>query len=165
MTLCIGQWEVDADVEATRAVYRHTSRGSPGDCDCLYCRNFAALGDSAFPPSFLELANALGIDHRKAAEVYECGEFRDGRVDYGGWFHFVGTIKAGAMTATASGILAEWPWHRLTENFKIVLDRLRDIAFAEFDDYPLVRLVFDANVPWVVAEPYPQPFQIEKGNQ
>ena len=156
MRLAIDQWEVDADVEATRAIYQLTRRGSPGDCDCLTCRNFLALGDSAFPAVFRELTEKLGIDHHKAAEIHEWCDFNDSQLDYGGWFHFLGSIQAGATLATSSSSVEQWPWYKLTGDFKIIIDTRKDLAFPEFDGHPLVRLEFHAREPWVLPEPYPQ---------
>ena len=154
MKLSINQWEVAADVEATRDVYERTSRRSPTDCTCAYCRNFAALGDSAFPPSFQELAGTLGIDYRKAVEIVEWGDFRDGQTGYGGWFHFVGTIQAGP-TEEWSGACSQWPWYELTHDFKIVLCASRRQAFSEFDDHHLVQIDFQTRKRWVLPEAYP----------
>ncbi len=154
MKLSIDQWQVDADVEATRDVYHRASRGAPANCSCAQCRNFAALGDSAFPPSFRELAGQLGIDYHKAVEVFDFHDFRDGQTDYGGWFHFIGTIQEGPAEEW-SGACSQWPWNELTHDFKIVIGTGRHMAFREFGDRPLVQITFDAREPWVLPEAYP----------
>lgn len=45
-----------------------------------------------FPARFLALLDKLGIDPGKDAEVYHNARLAPGRHDYGGWYHFVGTL-------------------------------------------------------------------------
>ena len=147
----IGSWEVEVDVERTASVYEETKRGSPADCGCNECRNVQSLGDAAYPIQFLKLLMNLGIDFRKAAEIHDWGsEVVDGHKEYGGWFHCIGDILSGPLDATASTRADEWPWHKLEEGFKVVIDKRRDLAFKEFGDAPLVRLEFFARLPWVL---------------
>ena len=155
MMLSIDQWQVNADVEATRDVYDRTSRGAPANCSCAYCRNFAALGDAAFPPSFRELAGKLGIDYHKAAEIFEWSDFRDGQTGYGGWFHFVGTIQEGPVEEW-SGAISQWPLYEVTYDFKIVIGLGRQMVFPEFGDRPLVKVDFFTRERWVLPEAYPR---------
>jgi hypothetical protein len=46
----------------------------------------------AFPAEFLSLLDQLGIDPCKDAEVYRNARLAPGRHDYGGWYHFIGTL-------------------------------------------------------------------------
>ena len=151
----IGKWQLEVDASATRDVYERTSRGSPADCDCTICRNFSALGDTAFPSDFREAAERLGVDYHKAAEIHEWFGFRDNHLDYGGWFHCIGRVTSGPAESDRDTSPGEWPWYDLTDSFKIVVDNRRDLAFEEFGDQPLVRVEFYAREAWVLSEPYP----------
>ena len=151
----IGDWQLEVDPSATRDVYKRTSRGSPADCDCTICSNFAALGDDAFPDAFRDIAAQLGIDTRKAAEIHEWFGFQDEHLDYGGWFHCIGHVRSGRTESGWLESVEQWPWYPLTDRFKIVVDDKRDLAFDEFVDQPLVRAAFYAREPWVLSEDYP----------
>ena len=92
MELTVGEWRLDVYPSATRRVYQRVRPGTPDKCRCIYCRNFVALDESAFPDSFKTLVAHLGVDFRKAAEIYELFNFSYGNLDYGGWFHFFESI-------------------------------------------------------------------------
>ncbi len=153
MEVTVGEWRLDVYPSATRRVYQRTSRGSPADCDCTICRNFAALGDAAFPDTFKALVGKLGVDYRKAAEIHEFCDFRRGNLDYGGWFHFYGSILTGPIVAADGSRFDELPWHILDSHFKILFESKRNIAFDEFGGQPIVQLSFYAWEPWVLSEP------------
>ena len=151
----IGKWHLEVDTTSTRDVYERTLRGSPAACGCTICRNFAALGDAAFPSDFRDEAESLGIDPHKAAEIHEWFGFRDSHLNYGGWFHCIGRVLSGPADSDWGTSVDDWPWHNLTDSFKIVVDSRRDLAFDEFEDQPLVRVEFYAREAWVLSEPYP----------
>lgn len=151
----IGKWHLEVDTTSTRDVYERTLRGSPVDCGCILCRNFAALGDAAFPSIFRDEAESLGIDPHKAAEIHEWFGFRDSHLNYGGWFHCIGRVLSGPADSDWGTSVDDWPWHNLTDSFKIVVDSRRDLAFDEFEDQSLVRVEFYAREAWVLSEPYP----------
>jgi hypothetical protein len=83
MLITVGQWELDVDVDATRRAYERISGGSHFVCECTTCRNFAALGESAYPEEFRVIARQLGIDLYNAAEIHEWGAAQEGLLDYG----------------------------------------------------------------------------------
>lgn len=155
MQVDIGEWRLDVDAVATQAVYAKTERGSPADCDCLPCANFAALGVAVYPAEFRAWAERLGIDLGKAAEVCHPTQFADPLLEYTGWFHAVGEVVAGRTDSGWSPRVPQWPWLRVTDHFQLVIDRRRDLAFDEFADRPLVRLEFSTRQPWVLSEAYP----------
>jgi hypothetical protein len=49
-----------------------------------------------FPAEFLSLLYKICIDPGKDAEVYHNARRAPGRHDYGGWYHFVGTLVQNA---------------------------------------------------------------------
>ena len=85
-------WKYRADLDATILAYARTERGGADTCNCAGCRNFRLVRAEVFPVEFLALLNELGIDPRKDAEVHHNARLAPGRHDYGGWYHFVGTL-------------------------------------------------------------------------
>ena len=92
----IGRWTVDVDVEATRAAYRQRTQGSPEECGCLECRNFAAARRQAYPAAVREALATLGVEPIREAEIFHLGPLDSGWHLYGGWFHVVGHLVEGA---------------------------------------------------------------------
>jgi hypothetical protein len=88
-----GMWEFTNDRTATIDAYARIERGGSDTCSCIGCRNFVAARDNVYPSEFIALLNSLGIDSRKDGEVYHNAQLSPGRHDYGGWFHFVGTLE------------------------------------------------------------------------
>jgi DMSO/TMAO reductase YedYZ molybdopterin-dependent catalytic subunit len=139
-----GDWELEVDVEATRRAYTNIAMGDPETCGCLYCRNFAAAQNLAYPTPVLELYAQLGIEADREAETYEAGPWEDDptRRVYGGWHHFIGRIvKAG-----------EHPYEP-APGFHLVFSERKHCADPPFKKEPaVVQAEFVTALPWVVAE-------------
>ena len=88
-----GLWEFTCDRPATVEAYSRAEAGGSDTCPCNTCRNFAVVREEVFPGVFRSLLESLGIDPRKDAEVYHNARIAPGRHDYGGWFHFIGTLE------------------------------------------------------------------------
>jgi hypothetical protein len=100
-----------------------------------------------FPTKFVSFLEALGIDPQKDGEVYRNGRLAPGRHDYGGWFHFVGSLDRTGDFAPVDfeGGFTAW----LQSRNAPALPALKDLA--------LVQLEFHAaNVPWGLDEPEAQ---------
>lgn len=94
VTVQIGRWLVRADPAATRAAYDAFTRGDPEACGCAMCRQFAAALDEIYPPAVRSLFERLGINLRRAAELYWIDLTPDeDQLLYAGWYHVVGTIE------------------------------------------------------------------------
>src|SRR4051812_35650631 len=89
------KWKLACNVEATREAYAKIDRGGPEECGCNTCKNFAAARQHAYPQEVRLLFEQLGIDLNKEAEVYHNCKLETGLHDYGGWFHFIGTVETG----------------------------------------------------------------------
>jgi len=87
-----GQWKYSVDRDATINAYCQTECGGADTCDCAFCRNFRVAREHVFPEAFLRLRDELGIDPLKDGEVYHYARLSPGRHDYGGWYHFIGTL-------------------------------------------------------------------------
>lgn len=65
MKIEFNHWNIEVDVEATRAAYAAIAKGDSEECGCCMCRNFVAQRDRAYPPEVLQLFERLGIDPGK----------------------------------------------------------------------------------------------------
>jgi hypothetical protein len=92
-TIKFKKWKIECDVSGTREAYAKIERGGPEECDCNTCNNFAAARQYAYPQEARSLLEQLGIDINKEAEVYHKCKLESGLHNYGGWFHFIGSIE------------------------------------------------------------------------
>src|SRR6266851_1310761 len=98
----IGDQLIRYDRESTVAIYRNIKNGDAEVCGCIYCQNFAAQRNSAYPASFRAVLDQLGIDPVKEGHVYAFGPKAAGTFDYGGWLYFVGEmVEAGERNVSA----------------------------------------------------------------
>ena len=141
-----GQWTYDVDRDATALAYGRSAKGWADTCDCAPCRNFRAARSKAFPAGFVALLDQLGIDPTKDGEVYHNGRMAPFRHDYGGWFHFIGSL-------TESG---DFPSVRFEEGFTAWMCAASAPRLASLNGSPVVQLEFHAeSVPWLLEEPEP----------
>jgi len=139
-----GRWEYTCDQDATSKAYAQIERGGSDSCTCNGCRNFAAARDKVFTGEFLSLLASLGIDSRKDAEVYHNGKLAPGCHDYGGWFHFMGTLE----------LTGDFPMVPMGNDFSACMLRRCAPTLPGLEGRPLVQVEFHAsNVPWVLNEP------------
>lgn len=139
-----GQWIYTADRDATFRAYSQVERGGVDRCDCAWCRNFRKVRAQVFPSEFLALPEMLGIDPNKDAEVYHNARLAPGRHNYGGWYHFVGTLdETGDFPGVYFGAgFTAWMW-------QAAAPRLRSL-----EGLPVVELAFICEtVPWLLDEP------------
>ena len=141
-----GLWGFTCDHQATVDAYALIERGGSDNCTCNSCRNFSAARTHVFPPEFLAFLTSVGIDSRKDGEVYHNAQLAPGIHDYGGWFHFVGTLdKTG-----------DFPVIPLADGFSAWLCRKGAPALPGLDGLALVQVEFHAErVPWVLSESAP----------
>jgi hypothetical protein len=139
-----GEWEFDIDRQATLNAYARAPRGDSERCSCNGCRNFVAAHDQGLPKAFVDLLDTWGIDSRKDGEVYHNAQLSSGLHDYGGWFHFVGTL-------TKTG---DFPVVELVPGFTVWLNKPSAPALDVFKGLPVVEVQFHTElVPWVLDEP------------
>ena len=96
---------------------------------------------AAFDP---EPTIVVGIDPRKDAEVYHNARIAPGRHDYGGWYHFIGTLgEIGESTPVKLGPL-----------FSVGLCPASAARLPSLEGKQVVQLEFHAEaVPWRLDEP------------
>jgi hypothetical protein len=137
-------------------VYASISIGSPEECGCEPCLNFAAARAGIYPAEVLALFEKLGIVPNREAEIYHMARLSSGKHLYGGWFHLVGSILSGADAAKQ---VAENLWQPdlegTSENFSLGFSSRLELVRKPFAGLPLVQLEFTAKVPWVLSSTDP----------
>lgn len=138
-----GEWEFSCDRQATADAYARATRGASERCSCNGCRNFVAARGQIFPKAFFEFLDSVGIDSLKDGEVYHNARLRSGLHDYGGWFHFIGTlIRTG-----------DFPVIRMAPGFTVWLSKTGAPPLEVLAGLPLVEVHFHTEmVPWMLDE-------------
>jgi hypothetical protein len=148
------RWELECDPIATKQGYLQILSGAPETCGCVQCRNFAAARTEIYPEPVLRLFEDLGVAADREAEVYHNCQVAPGRHNYGGWFHFIGSIAA---DADVSRQIAPNAWtfdlEKVTDRFELGFTRRIGLLNKVFHAHPVVQLEFIAIVPWVLPEP------------
>ncbi len=151
-----GRWIIGSDREATRKAYTASPLGSPEQCGCTHCRNFAAQRSDIYPPGVLELFDKLGIAYNREAEIYHLARLESDRHFYGGWFHLVGSVLSGA---DGHRQIAQNIWQpdleMQSEFFSLGFSSRVALVRKSFEGLPLVQLEFTAKIPWVIEAEEP----------
>jgi hypothetical protein len=138
-----GLWEFTVDREATVAAYALADRGGSDQCSCNGCRNFSVARNAVYPAAFLALLESLGIDSLKDGEVFHNARLGPGVHDYGGWFHFIGSLHR----------TGDFPVVDLTKDFQVWFLQASAPPLASLKGHHLVQVEFHATtVPWVLNE-------------
>ena len=148
-----GHHKIDIDVEKTKAFY-HNAENVTKHCNCPGCRNFEQAV-AVINPNVISLFSAMGIDMKKAAEVYGIDSYKEGMLYYGGFYHVCGQIVCGGYTYNK----IDDKTYELERESVIVIDENFEFGFTEEidlleDDFPepVVQLEFHATIPWVLDE-------------
>jgi hypothetical protein len=151
MQRMVARWLIEHDPEATRRCYAQLPVGT--GCGCNQCGNFDAAAGRTFPSEFLALADALGLDPTKPAEL--CHWYREPSGLYltGGWFHFVGSILASEDVIQESGGTGTFRFEELVPGLEFGFTSRLALVRPVFAGMPVVQLEFQTRVPWVLAEP------------
>jgi len=118
MKIEFNHWNIDVDVEATRAAYAAISKGDSESCSCSMCRNFLAQRNSAYPSEVLILFKKLGIDAQKEL-VNSSFATAPGKHLYLVGHCFVGTALPDALREAH-----EMPSKRIQQ----IIDELREVT-------------------------------------
>jgi hypothetical protein len=142
-----GQWRYTVDRAATVQAYAHAPCGFAERCGCADCRNFRLARECVFPAAFLVLLEQLGIDPSKEGEAYRNARLAPGRHDYGGWYHFIGTLdETGDFAAVDFG-----------GGFTAWMCRGAAPTLSSLKGAKVVQLEFHSDaVPWLLDEPESQ---------
>ena len=152
------RWTFDADPPATQTAHDSILLGSPEICSCLHCKNFAAARSHIYPPEALALFDQLGIPIDHESEIWEAGPVEGGKCLYGGWFHFVGSNLIGRdAKVKLSDTTGSWDLESITPEFSLGLTKELALVPAAMSGRPILQIEFQALVPWVLEETYPNP--------
>ena len=139
----VGDQAIRYDREATAAIYGGLKQGYAEECGCVFCRNFAAQRDLAYPASFQELLANLGIDPNKEGEAFHYAPLPDGGHLYGGWFFLVGEMVTWGERNVSSP--------DSDSHFEYFFTSVGPPAPA-FRDGPRLTIEFTTRVKWVLPE-------------
>jgi len=149
-TISLGPWLISYDAETTRKVYIQIESGGVERCGCEPCLNFARARKHVYPEEATKVLDKLGVDFTKEAEVYHFCRVRSGWHHYGGLLHFVGSIqRVGSELGAANG--KPTVFLKVNENFSWCFSSKRELVPVAFGNLPVVRIIFDAKVPWVLG--------------
>jgi hypothetical protein len=152
-----GSSKLSNHATSTRTTYAKLAAGSPEECGCEPCRNFAAQRNTIYSPAARALFEAQGMRSDREAEIYRRGRVEFGRHLYGGWFHLAGFIVS---RADAAKQVSENVWRPdpecESENFSLGFTSRVHLVREPFEQSPLVRLEFNAHVPWILEAKEPQ---------
>lgn len=136
--MIIGAYEIDVDVEATRAYYAGYT-AAEWNCDCAGCRNFARAAEQ-LPEMLREYLAKLGLEADKPVHITpEVAQEGGTKLFYTGWYHLRGTLPHEVQTVPLPDCDA-----CLTTDCTVLS---REVLS------PLLQLDFSATLPWVLEEP------------
>ncbi|MAT97170.1 MAG: hypothetical protein CL608_08510 [Anaerolineaceae bacterium] len=143
-------WIIEVDRARTIAFYTKMLTPS-ASCGCLYCRNFEEAVPG-LPKKFGGILAKLGVDIKKAAEVYELGELKTGIHLYGGWYHVTGRIVQGDESFLhIDDRTRQANFRQLDEDFYIGFTTKINLVAKDFPK-PVLQLEFTGNLPWLLTE-------------
>lgn len=156
MRLQFGQFEIDVDIDRTREFYKNAGFFN---CDCQGCRNYAKAVNS-LPEEVLQFFDSLGVDMKKAAEVWAIVANPDGSVLYNNFYHLCGKLLGGesawVQTPVEKPDMEMYHWDN-TKTFSVSngfnVSFHTDAVCVE-DDFPepILQMEISANIPWVLDE-------------
>lgn len=167
MELQVLDWRMQVDPEATRQAHESMPQGGAESCGCLYCRNFIASRDRAYPPEALDLFHSLGVRSDRETEIGAPLRLAEGCWLYGGWFHFVGRIVEGpkrpgrtaqlpAKGGVRGGAVRVLDYRPLADGFGIAFADQAHLLPEPLKGEKVVQLEFSTEVPWGLSDPEPE---------
>ena len=153
-----GQYRIDVDVDRTREFYNNARYISDG-CECAGCRNYEKAVDS-LPEEVLQFFDSLGIDMKKAAEVWAIMAENNRTVLYNGFYHFCGILldndtQAETCTEDSNLKLSHWNHNKtysLSKDYHITIFDQCGYLLEEGFPSPVLEIEIEATIPWVLDE-------------
>ena len=147
------KFTIDIDTEKTKAYYNTAALISEG-CDCSGCRNYEKAMDT-ISDEVKSFFAQLGVDMKKASEVYVNCPNADGTTLYGGWYHVCGKMISGESAwSPAESEFMRWDEEKMyliVDNFGVSAS---DSCLMLDNDFPrpVVQIEIHADIPWVLEE-------------
>ena len=109
----------------------------------------------AYPRDFREIAEALGIDLSKPAELCHYGLPATPVRLTGGWFHVVGSMESGRDAWKGDGPPSSArtaDFEKLASGAEFGVHSDAQLVADVFKDAPLIQIEFLVNVPWLLGD-------------
>ena len=129
---------IDVDVGRTKRYY-DSANSISDNCSCTGCRNYEKAMES-ISLRVLQFFSQLGVDIKKAREVYAICTNTDHSVSYGGFYHICGKVIDGVEAFI------------ITDDFEVYFGEKCDLL-DEYFPLPAIQIYISANIPWVLNEP------------
>jgi hypothetical protein len=148
----VGRWLLRPDVEQTIKAHSKLTVSGAQKCGCSGCANFDAARPQLLKGPLGGVLTQLGISPPWEVEVYELGRAAGGLHQYGGWFHFVGTIESGrgAWRSIGDGSVKTADFEPLSSTLSVGFHTDAAQIRPPFKGLPLVQLEISAELPWVI---------------
>lgn len=148
MIFAFGDYQLDIDVERTRAFYQTAEMITAG-CACDGCSNYLAASDG-FPESVKAFFSMLGVDVRKAAEIITwCSEDDGKALYYGGFYHICGRILNHVDCWEANGSMND-TMYSITAGYAVGFTESVSLLEAGFPMPALQMEIGFHQVPWLL---------------
>ena len=146
-----GRWVVRFDREETAHRYAQLPLGA--GCSCTECANFASVGLHAFPLDFQKIADELGIDVQKPAELCHYNKEPNGLRLTGGWFHAIGSMESGvdAWKETPAPTAHAVDFEKLPSGAEFGFSSKAELVANAFKGASLIQVEFLTHVPWLLS--------------
>ena len=159
------KYKLDIDVEATKKYYE-TAKFISEDCSCDGCRNYEKAIDF-LPGEVLSFFAQLGIEMKKAREIYIYCANADDTLFYGGWYYLCATMIHGESawvgTSQSQAYCDDTKTIPITDDYKVSFQENCDLLDNNFP-LPAIQLEIMADIPWVLAEKHDYPKDISRRN-
>jgi len=97
----------------------------------------------------------MGASIDKESEIYHTTILPSGLHLYGGWFHVIGSIVSGGDAEVMTGPhSSKFEMDKYGEHFWVGPTCKNHLLPKTFPALPVVQLEFQAEVPWVIEEPF-----------
>lgn len=153
MILTFGNFTLDVNIDKTREYYKNAELITEG-CDCDGCANYERATE-AFPASVKKLFDDLGIDPKKAEEVFVCCAKDNGtKALYYGCYVFGGKIISGERIVTFEKVDENTSVGRVHEENFFKVNEGYSVGFEPHGDVKnSLLMTVDFLVPWVLDKP------------
>ena len=147
-----GSFQVNIDVESTKAFYDEHGKSVLEDCGCVNCRNYyEAVAKASDKVS--EFFRSIGIDPQKTPEATWWNTDENGIAHYSIIFHLVGTIIQSVDIYTRVGDngfkFNIEDFYEIEEGFKIGFSSKAVLVEKDFPE-PCIQLEIVTCLPWVL---------------
>jgi hypothetical protein len=152
MTVEVGRWTLECDVEKTAALYAESKEGAALVCGCPGCENYEKVRLAYFPAALRGLLEPMGVDVDKVVSVRRVAPLDSETSLYAGSFAVAGKIVEGEEDHRMECSLAD-VYERVDEKTHIALRKWRSPP-APWSEVECVRIRFMMVLPWEGEDPF-----------